>query len=562
MYMNNGSSIVERYPDSFLAAAPISIETLPLLHFSPGGKFLQVCTVGCNLTCQGCVSEILVRHAESLGNSDKALKIRDVIRMALEEGCIGIAFALNDVIVSLPTFYRLAEAAHQNGLLIGCSTNGYMTESSAATLLPHVDFVNIGLKGASAERYRSCGAKSSDPVYRTIRMLHEGGVHVEVSLVHMNGGEDEVTGAASRIAAISRNIPLQIMRFVPFGDADLVLEPTIYDSEALCERLKLMLSWVYLFNSPGTDYLTTYCPECFSPCIEREFYGPMGSHITGNVKKQCTCGYHLPVRGIIHRESFSESGMMGGYRITRGLEMIWAILHCLQVQDNDTLARIWAEVLQSGMLKKELHDRMNNIEAYDDLIMDLATRSGMIQEGQELSAYIRTRYESVRSKVESAPKPRVYYAMGHPLFAINPGRFEGRLVEAAGGEYVNKAIGKEGKPGINISREELMGLNPEFIFTSGFISSSVSDTSRYCMEHTIDVPAVREGNIYSMHPTWDFGSPRWILGLMTIANILHPDRCQFDIEDEADQFYTRFYGIPYTSVLPNRSFAQPGVLHD
>ncbi|KUL00560.1 MAG: Radical SAM domain protein, partial [Methanomicrobiales archaeon 53_19] len=244
------------------------------------------------------------------------------------------------------------------------------------------------------------------------------------------------------------------------------------------------------------------------------------------------------------------------------LEMIWAILHCLQVQDHDTLSRIWAEVLQSGMLKKELHDRMNNIEAYDDLIMDLATRSGMIQEGQELSTYIRTRYESVRSKVESAPKPRVYYAMGHPLFAINPGRFEGRLVEAAGGEYVNKAIGKEGKPGINISREEMMGLNPEFIFTSGFISSSVSDTSRYCMEHTIDVPAVREGNIYSMHPTWDFGSPRWILGLMTIANILHPDRCQFDIEDEAHQFYTRFYGIPYKSVSPNRSFAQPGVLHD
>lgn len=560
MYTTDGSSIIERFPDSFLAAAPISIETLPMLHFSPGGTFLQVCTVGCNLTCPGCVSEVLVHHAESLGNSGNALRTDDIIKMALEEGCIGIAFALNDVIVSLPTFCRLAEAAHQNGLLIGCSTNGYMTEESAAALLPLIDFANIGLKGSSDERYRSCGAKSADPVFRTLRQFYQGGVHVEVSLVSMHGGEHEVIRAAEKIAAISRGIPLQVMRFIPFGDSDLGLEPTIYESEALCDRLRTMLSWVYLFNSPGSSYLTTHCPDCQNPCIEREFFGPMGSHRIGNAVKTCTCGYTVPIRGMISDEIFSEPGMMGGYRITRGLEMIWAILHCLQVNDPRTLAGIWAEVIQSGMLKKELHDKMNNIDAYYGLIMDLASRCNCSDQGLVLSSFIRDRYNNVLKMVGTAQKPRVYYAMGHPLFALNPNRFEGKLVEAAGGIYVNRAIEKEGKPGVTISVEKMMELNPEFIFTSGFISSSVSDTTRYCKDHNLDVPAVREGHLYSMHPSWDFGSPRWILGLMTIANILHPDRCQFAIEDEADLFYRTFYGVPYRSVSANRSFALPGVV--
>src|SRR5690606_15652995 len=140
-------------------------------------------------------------------------------------------------------------------------------------------------------------------------------------------------------------IPLQLMRFVPFGDTNPGSEPTIFESERLCDRLREYLSWVYLFNSPGTRYLNTICPECGKECIKREFFGPMGAHITGTARKQCDCGYDLPVKGIIETNVFTEPGMMGGYRITRGLEMIWTILACLGVDDQKTLSRIWGEVL-------------------------------------------------------------------------------------------------------------------------------------------------------------------------------------------------------------------------
>ncbi|WP_243670395.1 hypothetical protein [Methanoculleus chikugoensis] len=207
MYRHDGTGIVERFPDTFLAAfPPVAIETLPMLHFfPPGAKFLQVCTVGCNLSCGGCVSEILVGHAESLAASGTALTTGDLLRLAADHACTGIAFALNDPIASLPTFCRLAERAREQRLLVGCSTNGYMTEASALYLRERIDFANVGLKGGSTDAsYRACGAKSAAPAYRTIRLLHEGGgVHVEVSIVYRRGGEEEVMGAARMLAAIS-----------------------------------------------------------------------------------------------------------------------------------------------------------------------------------------------------------------------------------------------------------------------------------------------------------------------------------------------------------------------
>jgi len=47
------------------------------------------------------------------------------------------------------------------------------------------------------------------------------------------------------------------------------------------------------------------------------------------------------VKGIIATDIFTEPGMMGGYRVTRGLEMIWAILACLGIDDQVVLSRIW-----------------------------------------------------------------------------------------------------------------------------------------------------------------------------------------------------------------------------
>jgi hypothetical protein len=44
---------------------------------------------------------------------------------------------------------------------------------------------------------------------------------------------------------------------------------------------------------------------------------------------------------------------------------------------------------------------------------------------------------------------------------------------------------------------------------------------------------------------------------MNIANILHPDIFNFDLEKEAQNFYQRFYGIDFAVTEINRSFSRP-----
>ncbi|MDR3555490.1 MAG: hypothetical protein P4L55_12100, partial [Syntrophobacteraceae bacterium] len=109
MYIVMGGQIRERYPDRYLAAIGTAIESMPMVHYHPGGKFLQVCTAGCNFSCRGCVSEVLTGHFRAL------------------EGV------------------------------------SYLTEPALEGLLPLLDFVNVGLKGHSEQAYRPCGVPNAAP---------------------------------------------------------------------------------------------------------------------------------------------------------------------------------------------------------------------------------------------------------------------------------------------------------------------------------------------------------------------------------------------------------------
>ncbi|NLA75836.1 MAG: ABC transporter substrate-binding protein, partial [Deltaproteobacteria bacterium] len=115
-----------------------------------------------------------------------------------------------------------------------------------------------------------------------------------------------------------------------------------------------------------------------------------------------------------------------------------------------------------------------------------------------------------------------------------------------------------GRPGATITVQELNRLDPEVIFISAFISNSVEDFYSECLEQGIEAMAVKNKRIYK-HPApgWDFGTPRWILGLMFIASALHPDKCQFDVMEEARVFYEDFYGLPFDTKDINLSFSKP-----
>ncbi|WP_174255661.1 radical SAM protein [Methanosphaerula palustris] len=557
MYITSDGTITERFAGSYLVRYPISIETMPLLHFYPRGKFLQVSTIRCNFSCTGCVSEVLTRATKKFGPALTKLTPDEIVDRAEAEHCLGIMFCLNEPAVSFGTFLDLAETAHSRGLLVGCSTNGYFTESALRRLLPFIDAVNIELNGRSDEEDQACGAEHAEPVFRNIRTLFMNGVHVEVAVMHMNGNEEEVLAACQEIAGISPAIPIQVMRFIPLGSADLSLEPSIHQSERFCDTIRNYSSFVYLFNSPGSPYLNTLCPHCGEPVITREMLGPMGARIIGlQPLGVCACGYHLPVTGSIASGSFLEEGMMGGYRPTRAFEIIQAILTCLDVTDDTACARVWLDFMQSNYIN-ELHKKIQTIDSYYEIVTYLAGLTGREAKGAELIEHMQARAGFIQDHVSALPKPRVYYMMGTPFFALNEGRFETRLVEAAGGFSVNRDLPRMGKPGITVTPADLERMDPDIIVISGLFSSPPEEVMAFCREHGVCTRAADAGKIVSMPPSWDFGNPRWILGLMVLANALHPEVFQFDLDAEADTFYRKFYGMPFVDAQPNRSFFRP-----
>ena len=553
-YVCTGDTIVQDPGMGYIGAYPISIETVPLLQYHPSGKFLQVFSTGCNFQCSGCVARLL---ASSKPLSRPSLTPSQVVEKALQQECLGVVSTLNEPAANYYLFRDLAVQAKEKGLLVGCSTNCYFTGETLNKLGQLVDFMNVGIKGYSDRSYINCGVPSSAPVFRNISWLFATGVHVETSVVYCRGNEEDVIKVAEAVSDISPTIPVQVMRFIPFGDAPLELEPSAGEAENLCTSLRKHVDYVYLFNSPGTELLNTYCSECGGLLSEREFYGPMGSRpLKPWISYTCNCGKSVPVKGKTATESFNEDGFMGGYRISRAFGMVHAVLTCLGILDDSSLMDIWGEISDTETLM-QVHHMIQQPYAYLEFIRLIAEKANVPEKGEELISFIRTGLELVHYLAAENSSHKVYYCMGSPLFALNAGRMENNLVTFSGGVSINKQLQKEGKPGVNVSPSFINEHNPDTIFISGFLSRPLDEFYGLCRKYGIHADAVKQKRVYAVPPSWDFGSPRWILGLMYIADKLHPGNSGVDLNKEVDEFYLQFYGMPFEEATPNRSFHRP-----
>lgn len=559
-YVCSGGTISQYPTIGYFGADPISIEAVPLLHYYPSGKFLQVFSTGCNFQCSGCMARAL---ASSRPINQLTFNPSQIVKKALEQNCLGVVSTMNEPAANYYLFKNLAEQAKEKGLLVGCLTNCYFTEETLEELGQLVDFVNVGIKGYSNRSYMACGVPSPEPVFRNISRLFDMEVHVETSVVYSKGNEEEVIKAAEAVSEVSPTIPLQVMRFLPFGYAPMELEPSIGEAEKLCSALRKHVDYVYLFNSPGTELLGTYCSKCGHPLIEREFQEFMGSRFI-KISNKCSCGNNIPVRGTPSNERFWEESFADGNKKIQAFRMVHAVLTCLDIRDDklvdfwmdDKLMEVWREVSDVKTLAY-IHKMVQQPDSYLDFIELIAKKADVPKKGEKLVSFIRTRLELVRNLAAEDKPCKAYYCMGSPLFALNAERMENNLLTLSGGVSINKQLKKKGKPGVNVSPSFINEQNPETIFISSFLSRPLDEFYELCRKYGIDADAVKHRQVYAVPPAWDFGNPRWVLGLLYIADKLHPGKLEIDIKKEADEFYLRFYGMRFKEATPNRSFHRP-----
>jgi len=562
-YINENGRIREKYLHRYLLVEPTAIETVPVFNYYPGTKFLQIATTGCVFDCSGCVSTVLVKEIDPAGKALVELSPGQVVDRAVENDCAGVVFLMNDPLASFQTFTAVAKAAKEQGLMVGFSSNGYFTEESLAAVINYLDFVNIGLKGYGDEVYRQCGVHSSKPVYRTLRSLYEQGVHVEVSCIYKLSNKENILAAAREVAAIDRTIPFQVMLFFPYEDAPRGEEPSIRRAEELVREISSFLDYIYLFNSPGTDLQDTYCPKCGQAVVKREYWGPMGALVRSKRLPDegpmfCPqCGKQIAIKGKFNYCDCDNSD--GGYSYTRALEIIEGILVTLGVESHRKVVQLWEETL-GGRTLQGLYRDIQETENYLSVVLDYGAKVGEQEKAERMVSYYRKKMQEVTSRLEGVTRrPRVYYCMGKPLYSVKAERFENHIVELAGGISLNRLMTDlTGRPGMKIPAARVNKLDPEVIFLSAQYAGAIDDFYLDCREAGVDVAALHQGRVYNqLAHGWEYGSPRWLLGLLHMANCLHPELFTFDMEKEADEFYRLFYGIKYNQQELNHSFSKP-----
>lgn len=251
---NIGGKIVPINYGQATSLALDPIEKKPLMRFCPGTYILSYGSYGCNLRCPYCQNASISmagpdncphRLITPEGLTDLAVDLSKQ-----EPGNIGVAFTYNEPTVCFEFIRDTSKLLHEVGLKSVVVTNGGLVRKYADELLPHVDALNIDLKGFSDEFYRYVKGEF-DTVKEFIKAAVEHKCHVELTTLVIptkNDDPEEMEREVDWIASISPEIPLHLSRFFPrYKVDDLPPTPaeTIYRLKDIAQK---KLKYVYTGN--------------------------------------------------------------------------------------------------------------------------------------------------------------------------------------------------------------------------------------------------------------------------------------------------------------------------
>ncbi len=220
-------------PDNYgrlTAMALDPIEKKPLRRFRPGSMVLSVGSYGCNLRCPFCQnhdiswSDEALRFAERTERTSPEELVRAAVRLKAR-GNIGLAFTYNEPLIGWEFVRDAARLSHEAGMLNVLVTNGTAEPHVLEALAPHIDAMNIDLKGFTQRYYSRVLGGNLDMVKAFITRAAQV-CHVELTTLIVpgeNDSEDEMCELTAWVAGLTdaggretgRTIPLHISRFFP-----------------------------------------------------------------------------------------------------------------------------------------------------------------------------------------------------------------------------------------------------------------------------------------------------------------------------------------------------------
>jgi pyruvate formate lyase activating enzyme len=286
---NRGGTLVSLVYGKVIARHVDPIEKKPLFHFLPGTRSYSIATVGCNFKCRFCqnadISQMPSDQHQIWGEDMTPAMIVDE---AMATRSATIAYTYTEPTIYFELAQDSAQQAVKKGLRNIFVTNGYMTEESLKSLHPDLHGANVDLKAYTDRFYKEqCGAKL-EPVLRTLEVMKEMGIWLEVTTLlipGLNDSREEVEKIAGFLAGLDPDIPWHISRFHPtYRLTDRGSTPPESLRRARDIGYEAGLKYVYTGNVPGDEGEKTYCHGCKEVLIDR-----YGFSITKNILQDNRC---------------------------------------------------------------------------------------------------------------------------------------------------------------------------------------------------------------------------------------------------------------------------------
>jgi len=272
------------------------IEKKPFFHFLPSTRAFSIATAGCNLACLNCQNWQISQVSPKETDNYDMMPPR-VVEQCLDTHCESIAYTYSEP----TTFYEYAldtaKLAREKKIRNVLKSNGYVEEAPLRQLSRQLDAANIDLKSFDDDVYLKLTRGRLEPVLRTLKVLREEHVWLEITNLVIPGWTDDLKTIEQMCEWLSanglRDCPLHFSRFTPLHKLNrLPLTPVSTLDKAREIALKSGIRYVYLGNIPGHEAENTYCHNCGKLIVERRGFGILSNHI---VKGRCRfCKERIP----------------------------------------------------------------------------------------------------------------------------------------------------------------------------------------------------------------------------------------------------------------------------
>ena len=181
------------------------------------------------------------------------------------------------------------------------------------------------------------------------------------------------------------------------------------------------------------------------------------------------------------------------------------------------------------------------------MITMIAAATGTQDKAEALLGFTAAQEAYLAEILKDAAAPSVYLA-GNSSMLSTAGRamYQSDMIRLAGG--VNAAAAIEDAYWVEVSYEQLLAWNPDYIILASDASYTVEDVLTDPI--LADCAAVVGGRVYQMPgkaEAWDSPVPSGILGALWLANVLHADLLtDADLAARTDEYYETFYHFTYS----------------